>query len=325
MSTLALKFRKSNRVKHGSDWTSHIFFVCIAFVLALFSLLVLGMLIWAFITAIKTTNDIIIDQNYLGFPNFAKYGFESIWKNFQHVLENFTFEVDESYYTFFAPGGMYQRSVTVNFGQMVLNSLIYSVGGSILMVFVPATIAYLLAKYKFKFSKFVYGIALITYIIPIVGNYPAMMAVLRTFGLLDTWLGFFIMKFNFLGMYFFIFYAFFNTLSDSYIEAAELDGANQLQILFNIVFPLAKKLIVSVLLIVFVQLWNDFQTPNLYLHTHPTLAYGVWYMSFYSINGCSTVNYRMASVMMMALPIIILFIFAKDKLMSNMTLGGIKD
>lgn len=325
MSSAVLKLQKKNRVRHGSDWSSHIFFVCVAFVLAFFSLLVIGLLLWAFITAIKDTNDIILDKNYLGFPNFAKYGIQTLWSNFKHILENFSFEVDESYYTIFAPDGMYQRTVVVDFGQMVLNSLIYSVGGSILMVFVPATIAYLLAKYKFKFSKFVYGIALITYIIPIVGNYPAMMAVLRTLGLLDTWLGFFIMKFNFLGMYFFIFFSFFSTLSDSYIEAAELDGANQLQILFRIVFPLAKKLIISVFLIVFVQLWNDFQTPYLYLHTHPTIAYGVWYMSFYSVNGCSTVNYRMASVMSMALPILLLFIFLKDKLMSNMTLGGIKD
>lgn len=307
------------------DLASHFFFTCIAIILTCFSLLVFCMLLWAFITAIKAEGDIIYDRNYLGFPKFSKYGWETLWSNFVGVLNNFTFEVDESYYTVFAEYGIYERTVTVTFWDMVLNSLIYSFGGAFFMCFVPATIAYLLAKYKFKFSKFVYGIALITYIIPIVGNYPAMMSVLRTLGLLDTWLGFFIMKFNFLGMYFFVFYAFFDNLPDSYIEAAELDGANQLQILIRIVFPLARKLISSVLLIVFVQLWNDFQTPYLYLHTHPTLAYGIWKMSYESINGVSSLNYRMASVMTMALPIIILFICLKDKLMTNMTLGGNKE
>lgn len=325
MASLVAKIKKNTKVKHGTDWTSHVFFICIAIVLAFFSLLVIGMLVWAFITAIKNTDDIIFDKNVMGLPNFSKYGLSSLWENFKHVLDEFSFEVDESYYTVFAPDGLYQREVTVTFGQMILNSLIYSFGGSILMVFIPAIVAYLTAKYTYKFSKVVYGIALVTYIIPIVGNYPAMMAVLRTLGLLDTWPGFFIMKFNFLGMYFFIFYSFFTSLSDSYIEAAELDGANQFQILFKIVLPLAKQLIISVFLIVFVQLWNDFQTPTLYLKTHPTLAYGIVHMSFYSVNGASTINYRMASVMTMAIPILILFVILKDKLMTNMTLGGIKD
>lgn len=316
---------KPNKVKRRLDLPSLIFFTVICIVLVVFSLLVVGMLFWAFITSLKEEKDIIMDKNYLGFPNFGKYGIQSLWSNFVGVFKNFTFEADESYYTVFAPYGLYDRTVTVTFGKMVINSIIYSFGGAFFMVFVPATVAYTLAKYKFKFSKFVYGIALITYIIPIVGNYPAMMAVLRTLGLLDTWLGFFIMKFNFLGMYFFVFYSFFENLPDSYIEAAELDGANQFQILFRIVFPLAKKLLASVMLIVFVQLWNDFQTPNLYLHTHPTLAYGIRKMSYESINGVTSLNYRMASVMTMALPIIIIFICLRDKLMTNMTLGGNKE
>ncbi len=318
------KLQKQNRVKHNSDWTSHVFFTCLAIVLVAFSLLIIGMLLWAFVTALKDEYDLIFDKNYLGLPNVSKYGWKSLWANFQKVFANFSFEIEESYYIGIT-GQYYQRNVTVTFWDMVLNSLIYSIGGSIFAVFVPATIAFLLAKYKFKFSKFVYGIALITYIIPIVGNYPSMLAVLRNLGLLDTWWGFFIMKFNFLGMYFFVFYSFFDNLSDSYIEAAELDGASQFQILFKVVFPLARKLILSVLLIVFVQMWNDFQTPYLYLHAHPTLAYGVWKMSYESINGVSSTNFRMASVMTMALPILLLFIFLKDRLMANMTLGGIKD
>ena len=325
MSKLLKKYHPNNKVKHGSDWISHTFFALAAIVLVAFSLLVFAMLFWALITSFKAEKDITFDRNYLGFPNFAKYGIQTLWSNFEAVLKKFTFEVSESYYCSFEQYGIYERTVTVTFFDMVMNSLIYSIGGSIFMVFVPAIIAYLLAKYKFKFSKFIYGLALIVYIIPIVGNYPAMMAVLRTLGLLDKWYGFFIMKFNFTGMYFFVFYSFFETLPDSYIEAAELDGANQVQVLFRVVLPLTKKLIVSVFLIVFVSLWNDFQTPYLYLQTHPTLAYGIWKMSYESINGVSTLNYRMASVMTMALPIIILFILLKDKLMANMTLGGIKD
>lgn len=318
----AYKTPKYNQVKHSSGIFNNVFFSIIAIILSIFSLGVILMLVWAFITSIKLENDFLFDKNVLWFPNFVKYGIKSLWENFVTVLSKFSFEVEESYY--FA-GHMVTHTTKATFGTMVLNSIIYSMGGAILMAFIPAIVAYILVKYKFKFSKVVYIIALVTYIIPIVGNYPSMLAVLKNTGLLDTWWGYFLMKFNFTGMYFFIYYAFFETMNDSYIEAAELDGANQFQIMTMIVFPLAKKVITTVLLIVFVQLWNDYQTPWLYLKTHPTIAYGVWYMSFHSVTGASSVPQRMASVMSMALPILLLFIFLRDKLMTNVSMGGVKE
>lgn len=324
MATMVLnkKVLKQNRVKHNSGIFNNVFFTTIMIILIAFSLAVLGLLLWALITSIKNPEDYLKDGNVLGLPNFAAYGPSSLWINFQTVLSKFYIKDTEIYYF---NGQLIIHSCNASFGMMFLNSIIYSGLGTVLQVFVPAVVAFLIAKYHFRFSKVVYMIALITYIIPIVGNYPSMLATLKNLGLLDTWYGYFFLKFNFTGMYFFIFYAFFQGLNDSYIEAAELDGAGQLQILVKIVLPLASKVIASVLLVVFIQLWNDYQTPMLYLKTHPTIAYGVWWMTNKSVDGASAVTQRMASVMCMALPIVLLFIFFKEKLMSNVSMGGIKE
>lgn len=321
------RIKRTKQFKRNSDLArsafSHIIFSMVGFILVIFSLIVILMLLWAFITSLKDNYDIIMDHNLIGLPNFKEYGISTLWKSYVDVIKNFGFKATFQYYTI--TGYHYQREVDVTIFTMALNSLVYAGGGSIVMTLVPAVVAYVLAKYKFKLAKIIYTVALICYIIPIVGNYPSMLNVLSNLGLLDTWLGFFLMKFNFLTMYFFVFHSYFSNLNDSFIEAAELDGANQVQVIFKVVLPLAKSLIFSVLLINFIQLWNDFQFPNLYLQTHPTLAYGIWRMAFINIGGLTDLNQRMASVMTLGIPVLILFIILKDKLMTNVTAGGVKD
>jgi len=62
----------------------------------------------------------------------------------------------------------------------------------------------------------------------------------------------------------------------------------------------------------------------LYMPTYPTLAYGVWFLTFGSNQSLTKLPYRVAGAMTLALPILILFIFLKDKLMGNITMGGLK-
>ena len=133
-------------------------------------------------------------------------------------------------------------------------------------------------------------------------------------------------------MYFLVFFAFFQGIPDSFAEAAEVDGASQLRILLSIMFPMAIKMITTVALILFVQYWNDYNTPFLFLPTHPTLSYAVFKVVVRKDFVWTTENaYEMhfapaqiAACMMLALPIIVIFIAFKNKLMGNVSLGGVK-
>ena len=116
-------------------------------------------------------------------------------------------------------------------------------------------------------------------------------------------------------------------ISQSVTEAAEIDGASEMTILLRIYFPLAMKMIATVFLIQFVALWNDYQTPLLYLPTHPTLSYGVYLVAIDPPSGIklSDVPHSVSACMMLALPILIAFVIFKDKIMGNISLGGIKE
>ena len=88
----------------------------------------------------------------------------------------------------------------------------------------------------------------------------------------------------------------------------------------------AIKMISTVILIQFVFCWNDFQTINLYLPTHPTLAYGIWWMQSLGPKELrNNTPIRITTCMMLALPILIIFVVLKDKLMGNVSMGGLKE
>ncbi len=306
------------------------FFDAICLILILLSIMMACILLWALVNSIKPGEDFETGNVFL-WPNFGKFPDFRFWDNFLEILTGFGIRVDSGSYYSSIFGEITYEAKEVYFPEMLFNTIIYASVGAIFQSFLPAIVAYTLCKYKFKFSKFFYGLALIVYIIPIVGNFPAMITLMRDLGIYNTLWGSFIQKFNFFGMYFFVFYAYFENYSDSYLEAAEMDGANQFVILFKIVLPMASKLILTVLLISFVSLWNDYQTPLLYMPSYPTLAYGIYKLvNFSKGNGPIshfdlTVPLKMAGAITVATPIVVLFIFLKEKLMSNISLGGVKE
>ena len=133
-----------------------------------------------------------------------------------------------------------------------------------------------------------------------------------------------IMKANFLGIYFLVFHAEFKGIPKEYAEAAKIDGAGNFTILFRIMLPLVRNTIFVIMLIKFIEFWNDYQTPLVFLPSYPTLAYGVFTLATTSINKMSTVPMRMASAVMMLIPILVVFLIFQKKIMSNVSVGGIK-
>ena len=95
--------------------------------------------------------------------------------------------------------------------------------------------------------------------------------------------------------------------------------------MYNVMFPLAKNVFATVFLITFISLWNDYQAPALYIPSYPTLAYGVYYVCIRDNRGIFTyIPGHMTVCTIVAMPIIILFIAFKNKLIGNLTMGGIK-
>lgn len=154
---------------------------------------------------------------------------------------------------------------------------------------------------------------------------PSELQMLRYLNLYDKIVGTWLMKANFLGMYYLVFYETFRNFAKDYSEAASIDGASQLRILLNIMIPMVSNVIVTVALINFVAFWNDYQTPYVYIPNHPTLAYGLFMFSGYSHPEISGPTYKLAGSMMVFVPVFIVFLCFQKRLMGNISMGGIKE
>ena len=285
----------------------NIFALVLLLVLCLYSLILAVMFGWSIITSFKDTFDYIL--NPFGLPQ------KCYFENYIGIFSTIRIKVG------IVSGGE-QRWVYM--GEMFGNALLYSLGCAFVGTMTPCIVAYLTAKYNFRLNKIIHAIVIVAMILPIVGSLPSEFELVKKLGLYNHIWGMFLLKANFLGMYFLVFYATFRSLSWEYGEAAFVDGASHLTVMIRIMLPLIKSTIFAVGLLMFIGFWNDYQTPMLYIPDHPTVAYGIFQFSYSGEAGASSVPVVLAGSIVIMIPIIIVFILFKDKFIGNLTVGGIK-
>lgn len=311
-------------------------------VLMLYTIVMFIILGWGLLTSIKSTMDFKIYGNVLGFPDYSpehhmgpEYEgwtiFDFLTKNYTQAFKIFKYKTPNTTYYSAIWGEINVIGGEVTFINFVINSIVYAVIGSIIQVFTCMTTAFMCCKYRYKFSYFIYTMLLVVMTIPIIGSGPSTIQVLYDLGIYDTYIAMFIMSANMSGMYFFVYFAFFQGLSDTYIEAAEIDGSSQLMTYIRIVVPLAMNMAGTVILIVFITLWNNYSVPLLYYPTKPTLAYAIYKMNENTTNTgtggffVQSVPQKVAGCMTLALPMIILFVALKNRILGNLSMGGLKE
>ena len=264
------------------------------------------LMFWGIITSLKSVGE--FNDNVLGFPQDLSFN------NFITIFNNFYVRVNVN-------GLLVPKFIE----DMLLNTMLYAVGGAFISTFVPCIVAYAVTRFNFKFNAVIKGIVIVTMILPIIGSAPAEIQLLRDLKLYDSIIGNWIQKFHFLGMYFLVFSAAFEVIPKDFAEAAYMDGASEFKLLTKVMFPMVSTIFTTIMLINFIALWNDYQTPMLYLPSHPTLAYGIFDLSRSTLDGMNNVPTRMAGCVILLVPILIIFIAFRKKIMGNITLGGVKE
>lgn len=205
--------------------------------------------------------------------------------------------------------------------QMFFNSLFYAVFMSLFCMATQIITAYAIAKYDFRFKSVLYGVAVVVMLLPIIGSLASEVQMAEAFNFRNNLIGVCIMKCKYPGLYFLVFYATFKGLSWTYAEAAQIDGAGHFKIFIEIMLPLIRNIVFAVFILLFIEYWNDYYTPMVFLPESPTMSYGLFL--FQTDNKAST-PVQLASCLMACLPILVVFVAFKDKIMSNVTMGGIK-
>ena len=285
-----------------------VFQLIVCIYLCLFGLLLLTLIVWGFLSSVK---DPLFDfrKNLLGLPKSWKFS------NYMFVYNNFFVEVIND------TGNIVRIGMARQVGNTLMFCFIRAGFGTIC----PCLVGYLVAKYKYKFSSVVYGVALIVMALPIVGAYPSEIALLLGLGIYDTIIGLCLQSSSFLGLYFFVFYATFSSISNDFYDAASIDGASEFTIFVKIMLPMVFTSFTTIFLLLFIGNWNDYQYALLYLPSYPTLSYGLYVLSNSPLQELNNVPMRMAGCFIVMIPILILFIALKDKIMSNVSMGGLKE
>jgi multiple sugar transport system permease protein len=203
-----------------------------------------------------------------------------------------------------------------------LNSMVAAVAHSALVLVTAAPAAYALARMHFRGKGLMFAVIISTLFVPHIILITPNYLIVDTFGWLDTLLAVIVPSVP-TAIYVFLLRQFFVSLPRELEEAALLDGANRYQIFLRVILPLSKAPLATVVVLSFLQNYNDFLWP-IYVLFNPqnlTLQPGLSILQ-----GAYEVRYPviMAGGVLASIPVLILFIFAQRYVIEGVSRSGLK-
>jgi multiple sugar transport system permease protein len=261
--------------------------------LAPISLVALVPLVWMLSTALKSD-----EQLYLWPPQWIPTPI--MWENFPRAWT-------------YAPFSTYLRNtLTITLLALVGQMLSASV------------VAYGFARLRFPGRDFLFMVLLATLMLPNAVTLIPTYLLFRTLGWIDTFYPMIVPAyFGGSAFYVFLLRQFFRSIPMELSDAAKIDGCSNLGTLFRIVMPLAKPALATVAIFSFMNNWNDFLRPLIYLNSQANLTLTVGLQSF-MLDYRLLVQYLMAVSAVMTLPVIVIFFVAQRYFIQGMILSGMK-
>ena len=203
-----------------------------------------------------------------------------------------------------------------------LNSLLYSVCSVLLCTLLCTMASYVLSRNRSRLHNFLYLFLVLGIAMPI--NFITLMKVMQTVGLMNTRLGIILLytatqtPFNV-----FLIHSFVSKISPEIDEAAVIDGASPLGLFFRIVMPLMKPVLVTVMVLTFLNTWNEFVMPLYFLG-----GTDKWPMTLavYNFLGMYFRDWNLvcADIVLTSAPVILVYLLGQKYIVSGMTAGAVK-
>lgn len=210
------------------------------------------------------------------------------------------------------------------YGIAYINTLLIAAIVIAVVLVVVGLGAYALSKLQFKFRGFMTAYFFVAISLPsflyIVPDY----AVLNKLGLINTRIGLAVMyiamqiPFNML-----LLKTFLTGIPRELEEAAKIDGCNELNSFLKITVPIAKPMLLTIALLVFVNVWNEYLWSNTFISTEALKTVATRYVRFTGQYGSNMARIYTASVISIA-PVIVLYLFFSRRFIEGMTSGSVK-
>lgn len=205
------------------------------------------------------------------------------------------------------------------------NSLLVSFGSSLMATIVCAFAAYSFSKFRYRGRKLVMGLFMMSQAFPQAILLLSIYVLMQKTGLLGSYWALLISYVVFtLPVGTWTLKSYFDQLPDFLIESARIDGAGNLKIMFQIVFPITVPGMISIAIYGFVWSWNDllYSMTLVTDATKRTLASGL-VMTFLG-EASTNWGYMMAASIVAAIPVTIVFVFLQRYFIQGLTAGAVK-
>ena len=216
-------------------------------------------------------------------------------------------------------------SVVVEKGKLgitFLNSMLYSVGSVLLCTLLSSMAAYVMSRNNRRLHKTLYLFIVLGIAMPI--NFVTLMRVMQFVRLINTRTGIVLLytatqiPFNV-----FLIHSFVSKIPEEIDEAATIDGASPLGLFLRVVLPLLKPVLVTVMVLTFLNTWNEFVMPLYFLGSSTK-----WPMTLavYNFFGMYFKDWNLvcADIVLTSMPVILVYLLGQKYIVAGMTTGAIK-
>lgn len=218
----------------------------------------------------------------------------------------------------------YSGVLTNQFLKSIFNSFIVLVFGVTLDVLVAFLAGYAFARMEFYGKNLVFVILLGSLMIaPQVLMLPSYLIVGKL-GWLNSFVGLIIPRLSpAFGM--FLVRQFVMSVPNEIEEAACLDGSGLIRRVFGLYFPICRPAVITVGVFSLIGYWNDYYWPMMIISKKKYQTLSLAVASFKNVEGLGDWGQQMAAAVIATIPMIILYIFAKDYLIGNIAAGSVKE
>ena len=221
----------------------------------------------------------------------------------------------------------YKRALGyIPFWRYFFTSVFLVIVNVVLSIFASSLVAYSFARLNWPGRDICWAILLGTVMIPGQVTMIPSFLIMKWLGWYGTlkplWVG------SAFGGVFFIFMLrqFMKGIPKDLEDAAKIDGCNYWQIYWNVILPLVKPTLAAIGIFTFMDTWNDFMRPLLYLSDQRSYPLSLGLFAFQAVQGQNQTNQgmMMAASLMMTIPVIILFFAAQRHFIQGVTFSGLK-
>lgn len=266
--------------------------ICKYIVMLFFVCISVGPLLWAFLSSFKTYSE--INSSALTLPSAFR-------------LENYRSAFQ------YAPIARYFCNSVVIVGSSVLVTVV-----------LVAMCAYVISRFEFRLKLLIVLLISASLMLPAQAISQPLFTIFQKLGIFDTKLGL-VIVYSAMGipMSFFVMVSYYKTIPTALEESAYIDGASFLQTFVRVILPLAKPGLVTIAMLQFINIWNEFYFA-LMLTSGDSARTVPIALNYYMGTFANNYSALFAAVVLTVSPTILLFVLLQKQVMESLTAGAVK-